>query len=86
MEESRSMQIAIANGVRKNKSISLFFSFHMHSFSISTTCSYITAYKGAQDPEHVNFLLDTINPNVDANLLKTNNKKISKMHKRLINT
>ncbi len=46
----------------------------MHSFSISTTCSYITAYKGAQDPEHVNFLLDTINPNVDANLLKTNNK------------
>ena len=24
-----------------------FFSFHMHSFSISTTCSYITAYKGA---------------------------------------
>ena len=58
----------------------------MHSFSISTTCSYITTYKGAQDPENVNFLLDTINPNVDANLLKTNNKKISKMHKRLINT
>ncbi len=41
---------------------------------------------GAQDPKHVNFLLATINPNVDANLLKTNNKKISKMHKRLINT
>ena len=73
-------------GLGKIKVSPYFFSFHMHSFSISTTCSYITAYKGAQDPENVNFLLDTINPNVDANLLKTNNKKISKMHKRLINT